>query len=69
MRKAYKHKLQNQSNTIKLGNLIDDMHQIRENRSRCEAQVSPTFRLWVPMTQVCVDAEFAEFMESANLRA
>ena len=28
MRKAYKHKLQNQSNTIKLGNLIDDMWEI-----------------------------------------
>ncbi|MCE2412624.1 transposase [Candidatus Poribacteria bacterium] len=28
MRKAYKHKLQNQSNTIRLGNMIDDMWDI-----------------------------------------
>ena len=28
MRKAHKFELQGQSNTIKLGNLIDDMHQI-----------------------------------------
>ena len=28
MRKSYKFKLQNQSNTIKIGNMIDDMHEI-----------------------------------------
>ena len=28
MRKSYKFKLQNQSNTIKIGNMIDDMWQI-----------------------------------------
>ena len=28
MRKTYKNKFQNQSNIIKLGNMIDDMHQI-----------------------------------------
>ena len=28
MRKTYKYKLQNQSNTIKLGNMLDDMHRI-----------------------------------------
>ena len=28
MRKAYKFKIQNQSNTLKLGNMIDDMWDI-----------------------------------------
>ena len=28
MRKSYKFKLQNQSNTVKIGNMIDDMWQI-----------------------------------------
>ena len=28
MRKSYKFKIQNQSNTIKLGNMLDDMHEI-----------------------------------------
>ncbi len=28
MRKTYKYKIQNQSNTIKIGNMLDDMHQV-----------------------------------------
>ena len=36
MRKTYKYKLQHQSNTIKLGNLLDDMHQIHVHIMRLQ---------------------------------
>ena len=36
MRKTYKYKLQHQSNTIKLGNMLDDMHQIHVHIMRLQ---------------------------------
>ena len=36
MRKSYKFKLQNQSNTIKLGNMIDDMWEIHVHIMRLQ---------------------------------
>ena len=36
MRKTYKHKIQNQSNTLKLGNMIDDMWHIHVHIMRLQ---------------------------------
>ena len=36
MRKTYKYKIQNQSNTIKLGNMLDDMHKIHVHIMRLQ---------------------------------
>ncbi len=36
MRKTYKYKIQNQKNTLKLGNLLDDMHQIHVHIMRLQ---------------------------------
>jgi len=36
MKKTYKYKLQNQKNTIKLGNMLDDMHQIHVHIMRLQ---------------------------------
>ena len=36
MRKTYKHKIQNQKNIIKLGNMLDDMHQIHVHIMRLQ---------------------------------
>ena len=34
--KTYKYKIQNQKNTIKLGNMLDDMHQIHVHIMRLQ---------------------------------
>ncbi len=36
MRKTYKYKIQHQSNTIKLGNMLDDMHKIHVHIMRLQ---------------------------------
>ena len=52
MRKTYKFKLQNQSNTIKLGNMLDDMHQIHVHIVHLDRRYYRMFGKNISMTRL-----------------